>query len=152
MLDNSYNCHPAEWPEVGQPWPLCRKQYVPHSGNSPTEQGRLWQRKWERTNPVDCNWVHKWKEYLLPSVGTPQGRLHKPRVSKAATRPWQIAATDESKTSLQESTCTGLAACTGVPPREMKLYLPAWPVEAVSVLPEFAYPNTALHAPRCSRS
>ena len=121
-------------------------------------------------NIVDCKWVSKWKNELVPDgttrriirarltirglkdldkaeliryAGTSQRYSQRLLVSEAANRGWPIASTDISKAFLQGVTYEELAKMTGEPLRDVSFYLPPTSVAMLKQLPGFEDFNPA---------
>ena len=129
-------------------------------------------------NVVDCKWVIKWKQELLPDgskrriirarltirgfkdieaadltryAGTSQRYSQRMLCSEAANRRWPLMSTDISKAFLQGVTYKELAEMTGEPLRDVCFYLPPSSVEVLKQLPGYEDFNPAIEVLWCSK-
>ena len=129
-------------------------------------------------NIVDCKWVIKWKQEILPDnsfrriirarltirgfkdmdagtvqsyAGTCQRYSQRLLVSEAANRGWPLASTDISKAFLQGVTYEELAELTGEPLRNVNFYLPANSIEALKKLPGYGDFDPAKEVLHCDK-
>ena len=129
-------------------------------------------------NIVDCKWVIKWKNELLPDkstrriirarltirgfkdrdaagleryAGTSQRYSQRLLVSEAVCRQWPLISTDISKAFLQGVTYEELARLTGEPLREVNFYLPSYSLQALRQIPGFENFDPAAEVLHCDK-